>query len=92
MNRQGSKEKKINLLPKTSSSRSLKPSTIISKLPSNTEQYFNESQTDMMNIKSRMNSNLPENNQIITKREKFLSAQQLPIKQNFYSDHHIQEK
>lgn len=88
MNRQLSKDKKLNLLPKKSSSRSLKQeksSKIISKLPSYNQQYLNESQTEMMNIKTRTNSNIFEKNQI-------LSAQQLPIKQKVNSDYHIQEK
>lgn len=80
MNRQVSKEKKMNLLPKKSSSRSLKKEKI-SKLPSYYQQYLNESETEMLNVKTRKNSNISENKQIITKEEKILTPQPSSINQ-----------
>jgi hypothetical protein len=88
------KEKKINsiqnkgiLLPKKSSSRSLKQqkSSKINNLTnrsstSNSQQHLNELKTEM-NRTLPKKSNVFEQNQTTRKEDRILSAQQLPINQ-----------
>ena len=90
INRQASKEKNVNMLPKKSSSRSLKQTNstkAISKFSNNKQQYSNKSSTEMNNVKIRMDSN-----QMKRRNEKISSTHQLPINRKQDSDSHMQEK
>jgi hypothetical protein len=42
-----------------------------------------------MNVKTRTKSNIPEKNSIITKEDKIINVQQLPINEILNSDHHL---
>ncbi|CAF3483834.1 unnamed protein product [Rotaria sordida] len=105
-NHQLSKDKNMNsrenLLPNKSSLRSVKqPQTTkknkiphrlsLSKLSSNTQQYLNELQTKMMDVKIRSNSNIFDKNQSKKKGNKNLNVQQLSINKKLNNNRYSYE-
>ncbi|CAF4620540.1 unnamed protein product [Rotaria sp. Silwood1] len=107
INRQLSQHKNMNsrenLLPNKISSRSLKQQKIIkknkisnhlslSKLSSNTQQYLNQLQTKMMDVKIRSNSNIFDKSQSKRKGNRNLHAQQLSINKKLNNNRYNYEK